>query len=39
MIMEIIQNVINKEGNRRSAKDIVFLINNQYISDGKQFIC
>ena len=31
----IIKNIINKEDNRRSAKYIVFLINNQYISDGK----
>ena len=29
----IIKNIINKEDNRRSAKDIVFLINNKYISD------
>ena len=27
--------LIGKEDNRRPAKDIVFLINNQYISDGK----
>ena len=31
----IIKNIIGKEDNRRSAKDIVFLIDNQYISDGK----
>ena len=31
----IIKSIINKEDNRRSAKDIVFLINNKYISDGK----
>ena len=31
----IIKNIINKEDNRRSAKVLVFLINNQYISDGK----
>ena len=31
----IIKNIINKEDNRRSAKDTVFLINNKYISDGK----
>ena len=31
----IIKNIISKEYNRRPAKDIVFLINNQYISDGK----
>ena len=31
----IIKNIINKEDNRRSAKYIVFLINNKYISDGK----
>ena len=33
----IIKNIINKEDNRRSAKELVFLINNQYISDGKIF--
>ena len=31
----ITKNIISKEDNRCSAKDIVFLINNQYISDGK----
>ena len=31
----IIKNIIGKEDNRRPAKDIVFLINNKYISDGK----
>ena len=31
----IIKNIINKEDNRRSAKDLVFLINIKYISDGK----
>ena len=31
----IIKNIIGKEDNRCPAKDIVFLINNQYISDGK----
>ena len=31
----IIKNIIGKEDKRRSAKYIVFLINNQYISDGK----
>ena len=30
-----IKNIINKLDNRRSAKVIVFLINNQYIADGK----
>ena len=31
----IIKNIIGKEYNRRPAKYIVFLINNQYITDGK----
>ena len=31
----IIKKIINKEDNRYSAKDIVFFINRQYISDGK----
>ena len=31
----IIKNIISKEDNRRPAKDIVFLINNKHISDGK----
>ena len=31
----IIKNIIGKEDYRRSAKYIVFLINNKYISDGK----
>ena len=31
----IVKNIINKKDNRYSAKDIVFLINNKYISDRK----
>ena len=31
----LLKNIIGKEDNRRSAKDIVFLVNNKYISDGK----
>ena len=31
----IITNIINKEDNIHSANDIVFLITNQHISDGK----
>ena len=31
----IIKNIISMEDNRCPAKDIVFLINNKYISDGK----